>query len=378
MQYPPSPATSPILGARRVALALVLAVGAAGCDPAPTVQVVAADAYPERLSAWGLMERRGDRLVLGEGVTPYEVKTPLFSDYALKLRTWYLPPDTAMAYRPRDSFDFPVGSVISKTFFYPEHDGVAQAVDGWHGEVDRLDLATHRLVETRLLVRQADGWDALPYVWRGGDAYLKVTGDLQPLRLTVNGATANVPYVVPARSECASCHATDHTAGELELIGVRARHLHRPYARGEASQLEAWRARGALTGLPPLDVVPDVPAWDDPEAAVAERARAYLDSNCGHCHSPTGAADTSGLLLDAHTAGFRQLGYCKPPIAAGSGTGGRPYSIVPGQPDESILLFRMETDDPATRMPETGRSLSHREGVNLIRDWIAGMPGECV
>jgi len=378
MQYPLRPARDLIARARRAALALTMAMGAAACEPPPTVQVAAAEAYPQRLSAWGLMERRGDRLVLGEDVTPYEVKTPLFGDYALKLRTWYLPPDTAMSYRPRDSFDFPVGSVISKTFFYPERDGVAMAADGWHGDVDRLDLAAYRLVETRLLVRQAHGWDALPYVWRGGDAYLQVTGDLQSLQLEIAGTTANVPYVVPARSECASCHATDLSEGKLQLLGVKARHLHRPYALGEESQLAAWQARGALAGLPPLDAVPDVPAWDDPEASIADRARAYLDSNCGHCHSPAGAADTSGLLLDAHTTGFRQLGYCKPPIAAGSGTGGRPYSIVPGRPDQSILLFRMETDDPATRMPETGRSLSHREGVALIRDWIAGMPGECV
>jgi len=28
-------------------------------------------------------------------------------------------------------------------------------------------------------------------------------------------------------------------------------------------------------------------------------------------------------------------------------------------------------------MPELGRSTVHQEGVQLIRDWIAAMPGHC-
>ncbi|MEZ5598728.1 MAG: hypothetical protein R3E84_20545 [Pseudomonadales bacterium] len=68
---------------------------------------------------------------------------------------------------------------------------------------------------------------------------------------------------------------------------------------------------------------------------------------------------------------------CAPPIAAGSGTGGRNFGIVPGQPDASMLLWRMTSTNPGTRMPELGRSLVHAEGVALIHDWIAQMPGEC-
>ena len=71
------------------------------------------------------------------------------------------------------------------------------------------------------------------------------------------------------------------------------------------------------------------------------------------------------------------LGLCKLPIAAGSGTGGRPFDIVPGQPDQSILLHRMETTKPSAMMPELGRSLSHEEGVALVREWISAMAGVC-
>jgi uncharacterized repeat protein (TIGR03806 family) len=233
-------------------------------------------------------------------------------------------------------------------------------------------------METRLLVRQPHGWDALPYVWQGDDAYLRVTGALEPITLRVAGVDSELPYVVPSRNECAGCHATDHDSGALQPIGVQARHLNRSYPGGNDNQLATWAARGMLTGLPEPGVVPRTADWQDTALPLEVRARAYLDINCGHCHSATGPADTSGLLLDAATTDFRKLGFCKRPIAAGRGSGGRAYSIVPGDPDASILLFRMTTSDPATRMPELGRTLPHAEAVALIRAWIASLPGTCV
>ena len=107
------------------------------------------------------------------------------------------------------------------------------------------------------------------------------------------------------------------------------------------------------------------------------RARAYLDINCGHCHNATGAADTTSLSLDAQTAADRHLGVCKPPVAAGRGTGDHLFDIVPGHPDDSILPFRMAASEPGVMMPEQGRNTTHREGLDLIRAWIAAMPGEC-
>ena len=57
---------------------------------------------------------------LNDGVVPYDLNTPLFSDYAHKLRTIWMP----RRHRPPNtmrmaSFDFPVGTIISKTFYYP-------------------------------------------------------------------------------------------------------------------------------------------------------------------------------------------------------------------------------------------------------------------
>ena len=52
------------------------------------------------------------------------------------------------------------------------------------------------------------------------------------------------------------------------------------------------------------------------------------------------------------------------------------YDIVPGNPDESILVFRSETLDVGAIMPLIGRSLRHEDGVELLRRWIAEMPAD--
>ena len=74
----------------------------------------------------------------------------------------------------------------------------------------------------------------------------------------------------------------------------------------------------------------------------------------------------------------RHLGICKPPVAAGRGTGDHMFDIVPGQPDASILPYRMASSEPGVMMPEIGRSTVHREGVALIRAWIASQQGACL
>lgn len=50
---------------------------------------------------------------------PYDLNTPLFSDYAHKLRTVWMPAGAPANYTTDANFDFPVGTIISKTFYYP-------------------------------------------------------------------------------------------------------------------------------------------------------------------------------------------------------------------------------------------------------------------
>ncbi len=352
-----------------------------GCsDDGASVRQFSADAYPQRLSEWGLFDYSGAQLRLSDGVEAYDLNTPLFTDYAQKLRTVWMPSGSAAQYSSDATFEFPVGTIISKTFFYPMTDtGLVRADFTWPESTRTLSTDAVTLMETRLLVKQASGWDALPYVWQGDDAYLKIAGDLKMLEMSLpDGEAQTFPYIVPSRNQCASCHATNHTTGALKPIGPKARHLNRGYLGRDGNQLLEWQSAGRLQNLPVLEEVAINADFTDNSQFLAARSRAYLDINCGHCHNAQGAADTSGLLLDASVESNRQLGLCKPPIAAGGGTGGRTYSIVPGEPDHSILIYRLETTDPGTMMPELGRSLVHQEGVTLLKDWITSLDGECV
>ena len=78
--------------------------------------------------------------------------------------------------------------------------------------------------------------------------------------------------------------------------------------------------------------------------------------------------------MDRYTVPSRALGLCKPPIAAGRGSGGHAYAIVPGSSASSILVFRMAATDPAIMMPELGRTTVHDAGVALVARWIDAQP----
>jgi uncharacterized repeat protein (TIGR03806 family) len=291
------------------------------------------------------------------GVIPYTVANPLWSDGAEKLRFVRLPAGAAPApYAEDGPLDLPVGSVLVKTFAFPSGDGL-------------------RLIETRLLIRQADGWTAWPYLWNdaGTDAELKLAGAHVKLDATMpDGTVRRVRYAVPNRNQCKGCHAGGDQA--IGPIGPKIRNLNL-IEPGGGRQLDRLAAAGVLAEAP-ADA-PAVPAPFDPAAGtVDERARSYLDANCGHCHRPGGPADTSGLYLTWEEDRPVHRGVNKPPVAAGRGSGGREVSIAPGDPDASILLFRMASEDPGVMMPELGRTVADPLGVALIRNYIAEMgPG---
>jgi hypothetical protein len=70
------------------------------------------------------------------------------------------------------------------------------------------------------------------------------------------------------------------------------------------------------------------------------------------------------------------IGIGKPPVAAGRGAGGHLVSIAPGDPDASILAYRMASAEPGVAMPELGKETVDPAGVAVIRRWIAEMPSE--
>jgi uncharacterized repeat protein (TIGR03806 family) len=370
----------------RLLTCALAALAASACHQAPRSGLDFAGEFPERLSEWHLLEQRDGKVVPNQGVTSYDLNSPLFSDYAHKLRTVLLPAGTSIRYG-EDAFEFPVGTVISKTFYYPragaDADGrIAVRKVLAQSQEAALDLAQVRLLETRLLINTASGWVAIPYVWNAEqtEATLALAGDVLSLELVSDTGRQPFAYLVPDTNQCAGCHVLEHHSQKIEPIGIRARHLNKtyPYAGGSENQLAHWQKAGLLTGAPDPAQAPRNARWDEPDDADIEaRARAYLDVNCGHCHRPRGAASTSGLLLHAQETDRVRLGACKIPIATGRGSGDALFDIVPGAPDQSILLHRMLSTEADVAMPELGRSLVHAEGAALIRDWIASLRGGC-
>ena len=237
-------------------------------------------------------------------------------------------------------------------------------------------------METRLLVRRLAGWEAVSYVWNEAqsDAQLTKIGDARRLSLVVSETEEkDFTYIVPNINQCAGCHAPNNTTREIVPLGVRPRHINKPYRHDgdDLNQLAYLELVGDLRDVGQTSAMKANVDWTDEKHSLSARARSYLDINCSHCHNPVGPADTSGLDLSMEAMSGPELGVCKLPIAAGAGTGGRAFSIVPGDPDASILLHRVETTNPGAMMPELGRALQHREGAQLLREWIAEMEGAC-
>ncbi len=298
------------------------------------------------------------------GVVPYEPSATLFSDYAIKSRTVWVPKGSPITYDPAKPFDMPVGSIVTKSFGFP---------------ADLRNPEPVRWVETRVLIRGADGWSGVSYVWDADqkEARIRPGGETRDIPFVkTDGTSVTASYLVPNQNQCKKCHADLDT---LVLIGVRADRLNTnyPYVDGVDNQLAHWTKLGLITGVPDPNPLPILPSWSDASLSKDVRARAYLDANCGHCHNETGEARTSGLFLRVSVTDPYRFGACKAPVAAGQATGNLAYDVVPGKPDESILLHRMTSTTPAIAMPEIGRSVVHDEGVDLVRNWIANLSGTC-
>ena len=139
------------------------------------------------------------------------------------------------------------------------------------------------------------------------------------------------------------------------------------YKNNEMNQILYWAAQGWIDQSYDENYIQ---SYLNEDVLLEDRARAYLDINCGHCHIPGGSADTTGLYLNLTENSKEKLGIFKKPVAAGRASGNLRYSIVPGHADESILLYRMLSLDPGIMMPESGRALSDAEGILLIEKWI--------
>ena len=317
--------------------------------------------FPYRnLSTYGFFEGEIKKLRPNASLIPYQPASSLFTDYALKSRFIQLP-ENQKALISENNLQLPQGTILIKNFYFPAD---------FSNPKDNI-----RIIETRLLIHSEKGWEAFPYIWNEDqtEAVLKVVGGEKEVKFkNLKGDDQVINYLIPNKNQCKTCH---NQSEELAPIGVKIKHLNYDYdfPSGRQNQLAYWAEQEKLEGFHGKENHPSMINYEDKTQALEDRAMAYLDINCSHCHQAKGPASTSGLFLEYDQKEPMKLGVMKTPVAAGNGAGAFDYDIVPGKADESILTYRMNSTEVGIAMPELGRTTIHEEGVALIREWINSM-----
>lgn len=323
---------------------------------------------------------------------PYDLTTALFTDYTTKYRFIFIPKGKTANFNEKEVLDFPVGSVLVKTFSLPKDTAQRGFIKGSDDE---------KLIETRLLVHTANkGWLAFAYAWNDGqtEAIYTPQGKTISAQVIHKGKQLDFKYGVPDVATCKQCHQLTNIENGKEIsnfapIGPKARLLNRDneidgnLVNQITYMLDNDLLSGAPSDLTSIDTVPSFNDTTDIEsktsAELEKLAKGYLDINCAHCHRRTGVGGTynmdgkagySGLKLEywrSFTSDQAAHGVCKTPIAYSAD--GFAFDTVPGNADKSILTHRMELQT-AKRMPEAGRDLNHDEGVALVRAWVNSLP----
>ena len=316
---------------------LLVVLGQAGVESGRILRLVDGSEMrpdlPVRLSETGLFADLGS-LQPAEGVVPYDVNVPFWSDGAGKQRWMALPGranhNFAQAsgggaiHARADGWSFPDGTVFVKHF---EKDGAR--------------------LETRVLqLHEQLGFVAATYVWDGDDAVLSH----EPK--SVHG------WTTLATQDCGVCH--NENAGFV--LGVNAQQLNRDDQLARLTKL-------GMFATPPDGPQPRLVAPDS-DAPLEQRVRSYLDANCAQCHRPGGVLagfdarfatplDKQNLIRGAVQHHRDDMPRVK-------------KLIEPKRPDRSMILQRLATNEK--RMPPLGVDVHDERAIAMLREWIESLP----
>ena len=326
----------------------------------PAVAALAPDWPPPSLRETGLYADWEAKRVGPEKIR-FSPQYPLWTDGAIKTRWLELPPGGFIDASDPDVWQFPVGTKFWKEFKFA------------------------RRAETRLIEHTANGWQFATYAWSEDEREAPLAPERGIARSVVIRDT--VRHAIPSRSDCRSCHEGSPARilgfSTLQLSADRdpnAPHAE-PLPEG-AVTLRSLVDRGLVRGLPSalIDIAPRIAAG----TPTARAALGYLHGNCSYCHT------LGGELANLEFSLRYPLAAPAAPPPAYTTTVGRPSKFVPsiwespaervrrGDPDRSVLLFRMASRNPVAQMPPLGTRIVDDEAVALIRRWIAeetGRPG---
>lgn len=275
-------------------------------------------------------------LTPADGVVPYSVNAPLWSDGASKQRWMALPPGVKVRFSEKGEWTFPPGAVFIK-----------------HFELGRR-------LETRFLVVTSAGGYGVTYRWRadGSEADLLQHGERE--ELTVAGRRQTWAY--PGRMECLVCH----TSSAGLVLGVKTRQLDGP-------DLLRWSALGLLDrtiGEKETAGFDRLVPLTDPKAPLEKRVRSYLDSNCSQCHRPGGARGNLDLRYDTP---LDRQGVIRGGLISGDLGVKDARAVVPADPARSALLHRMKRRGDVFQMPPLASNVADDPALAAVEEWIRGL-----
>jgi len=313
--------------------------------------------FPETLTETGCFSDVAN-LVPAEGVLGYTVNSPLWSDGADKERFMVLPDGGQLTYTATGKWDVPDGTLFIKHFSVL---------------TDANDPASSKRLETRFMVKEASGVRGYTYRWNpaGTEATLIDGAETETFERTLpGGEVIDYTWEYPSRLQCRNCH-TSVSGG---VLGIETGQLNGDwqYPGGTFNQLTALEDAGLMDAA--LPGAPDTlaqwyAAWTS--ADTTERARAWLDTNCAHCHQPNGP---TGANLDLRYATpVPSMSACnETPTKGDLGIAGATI-VTPGDPATSVLYQRLIATDGPHAMPPLATSLSDPDGSQAVHDWILGL-----
>jgi putative heme-binding domain-containing protein len=319
--------------------------------------------FPTRLSQTGLFSSTVD-LVPAPGVIPYSINGYHFSDHTFSRQWIGIPGEAKLSVNQMSDWrtgqiagdlSFPNNTVLAKTVFFRTNPAKANSV---------------RRLETQLLHRHHDDWNAYNYVWNDDqtdatlqpdvatEKVLEIVDENQP------DVTRKQIWLHASRGQCMLCHIW--SAGTAH--GFKLDQLNRRHGSESENQLEKFERYGLFQS--PISLPKPAISPSDETASLELRARQYLHLNCAHCHR-SGGGGTSAFVLNGKIE-LEKMELVDAPAVQGDFGIPAAKVIASGKPSHSVLVYRMLKSGRG-HMPQFGPTLVDEEGVRLICQWIESL-----
>ncbi len=320
--------------------------------------------FPRRLSDTGLFTSTPNQTP-SPGVVEYSINAHHWSDHTTSQQWIGLVSDDKISVFPKSDWQtgqvagflsFPHNTVFAKTVSY---------------QTDVTDPTSQRRLETQLLHRNHDDWNAYNYIWNDDqtDAILQdnvaVTEELTVHDPAQPDGVVRQTWLHASRDQCSLCHIW--SAGAVH--GFKLDQINRIHADETENQIDKFKRFGFFNQLPAkIDVYAN--PYDE-QASIDDRARSYLDLNCAHCHR-RGGGGTAPFELTSRVD-VKQLNLIDAMPTQGTFNIPDARVVAPGDPCRSVLLYRMAKAGRG-HMPQFGPTLVDDQGITIIHDWIASLP----